>query len=246
MLSTPFAADAPRGSITMTLANTGGSYSGSGSATIPFCRTPPGNVLTTSQTYGLEALRATEQQLVNGQWMATTLEGTVTTGAATVAGDGTTCTANETRTPVILRLIAPEQGPAPLLADARFEGVYDSVPAAANALTAVPACELGACAVTMTYDLALGTGAAVSTVATLDFKGGAYGGQGTSKGLACGTGVRVDVTLVFTGLHATWQELINGEWVATRLAGNLRRLAFAAPGCSGGEESVAMEIAIRR
>jgi hypothetical protein len=237
VLSIPFAADAPRGEITMALANDGAAYSGSGSASVPMCRTALGNVLVATQTFALTSFRATDQLLVNGQWVATTLEGTFTTGAATVTGDGATCTANEYSNTVVLHLTVPENGTTPPLEDARFSGSYRAVPAVATALSVVPGCIAGACASTMTYLAALAAGAGVSTVASMGFDGAAYAGQGTSKDLLCAPGTTVDVTLVFTGFRATSQAVIDGQWVATSLAGTVRRPAFAAPGCTGVEES---------
>ena len=237
ILSVPFADASPRGPIAILLPEVGGTYSGAGTAVVPMCRTTAGKVLSTSQTYTLGSLRPTEQLLMNGQWVATTVEGTVTVGAATVKSGGTTCTTSGFADPVVLHLIGPEAGPAPPLADARFSGSYRVTPAAATSLSVLPDCESGACSAAMTYVVTLLPDTTVTAVAPLTLTSGSYDGQGVSQGLLCAPGARVDVTMVFSGLHATNQAVIDGQWVATALTGTVRRLAFKGQGCSGAEAS---------
>lgn len=240
ILSLPFAEDSPRGSISMVFADTVGTYAGSGTATVPFCRTVTGRLLTVDQTYRLDGFRATEQQLVDGRWIATRIEGMVTTGAASAAGDGTTCNANEGANPVVLQRIAPAPEPGatpPPLAEARFGGTYAMAPEAASAFTVVPGCVLGACDATMSYEAFLDPAQRVTTSAPLALAGGRYSGQGISAGLLCTATSRVDVTLVFTDLEATGQAVVDGQWIATTLTGTVRRLPFSGTGCSGAEES---------
>jgi len=222
----------------MSAPNVGGTYSGSGAAVVPVCRTATGTVLSTNETYALGSLRATEQVLLDGQWVATTLEGTITTGASSVTSGGTTCRSNGFADPVVLHLIQPETGLAPPLGAARFSGGYRSFPAAATSISVAPDCASGPCSATLSYVVTLMPEAPVTAVASLTLTSGTYEGRGVSPALLCAPGARVDVTMVFSDLHATSQAVIGGQWVATALAGTVERLAFTGPGCSGAAESV--------
>ncbi len=248
ILSLPFEADGPRGEVPTPFARTGSGYTGTGTASVPVCRTGAGRLLSATASYTLEDFRATEQQLVDGHWLATAVAGTIVVGATEVSGDGTTCTSGSTPAIVGLRRDLPGTGPSatpgaptpvpsPVLAEARFDGVYVAYE---ERFTVVATCTTGPCDadVTFRYQLDANAKASAAVISTghLVYDGTSWTGGTTFAGLRCSNGARATVTLEFRNMAPTTQALIDGQWVATRLDGRYARLKFkqtSGPGCFG-------------
>jgi hypothetical protein len=244
VFSLPIAESAPRASVSMPFAATAGAYSGEGSATVPVCRTPDGDVLTAPVAYRLEAFRATAQALRDGQWIATAISGTFVVGSSAVSSPGVSCSSGGSSEVVALGWNDPAATPAPSpteppVGQARFDGDYS--PQVDGARFAVVAtCATGPCDVKVTWNYWVDASVKRTETTTLAWDGTGWSGATTFNNLRCSNNARANVTIDLRDVHATRHALIDGVWTATRLEGSFVRRKFkqtSGLGCTGKTET---------
>ncbi len=244
VMSLPFEADGPRASVAFPFVDAAGIYSGEGTGPVPVCRTADGAVLTASPTYRLDGFRPTAQALVDGQWIATAIAGTITVGPVSTAVAGTTCSSSGSSQAVALGWQDPAVTPTPIpteppLDQARFDGDY-SPKGFPDTFRVAASCTEGPCPVNLTMQYWMETSAKRMNTLELANDGTGWTGSSTFKDLRCSNGAHANVTVDLRDLRTTRQELIDGVWTATRLEGAFVRKKFkqfSGPGCTGETQS---------